>query len=204
MLTPHSFMASKSFTLKQVKVVANLLQLEKLKEVLVATLKEVKKSKAVELVESGLSALNKKWKHALDDGFTAIPNVIFKHQKELALTHLDVLIILHLSSFWWEANNFPHPAKSTIADSLNVLPRTVQGRIKKMEVQGYIRRIPRKAKPNKDGAESDNLSNKYDLSGLVKECERIAKNNVALRVKRQESDRKLITSPNSSKLKVVA
>lgn len=158
-------------------------------------LKEVKKSDAD---KAGLSSLKKKWRGALDDGFTAIPNVIFRHQKELELTHLDVLIILHLSSFWWEATNLPHPAKSTLADSLNVLPRTVQRHIQKMEEQGYIRRIPQMA--NCD----DNLPNKYDLSGLVKRCEVIAKNNVSVRANHKESHRNLITSPNFSKLKIVA
>lgn len=148
--------------------------------------------------KDSLSSLEKKWKHALDDGFTALPNVIFKHQKELELTHLDILIILHLSSFWWEATNLPRPSKASIADALNVSARTVQRRIEEMEVKGYVRRIPQKA------AVGDNLPNKYDLAGLVKKAAEIAQENVKQRAKRQEEDKQRITTPKVAKLKVVA
>lgn len=146
---------------------------------------------------NSISSLNKKWGHALDDGYTAIPNVIFKHQKELELTHLDILIILHLSSFWWEASNLPRPSKANIADALNVLPRTVQRRIEKMEAKGYIKRIAQKA------SIGDNLPNKYDLKGLVDKSAVIAQENVKTRDKRKEEDKKRITSPKATKLKVV-
>lgn len=103
-----------------------------------------------------------KWKPLIASGFTALPDVIFQNQKALKLKPLDLLILLNLASYWWKPNENPWPSKSTIADTVDVNPRTVQRSIKKMEDLGYIKRIARKA------TAGDDISNEYDLRGLVK------------------------------------
>jgi hypothetical protein len=107
--------------------------------------------------------LASKWgKDLVEAGWTALPNVIFKNQNELGLKPLDVLILLHLASYWRTASEPPRPAKGTIAACINVDPRTVQRSIKKMEDLNYLRRIVRK------GTENSNLPNEYDLTGLIR------------------------------------
>lgn len=137
-------------------------------------------------------ALEAKWgKKLMAAGFTALPDVIFQCQKALKLKHLDVLILLHLASYWWKASENPWPAKGTIADALDVDPRTVQRSIKKMEDLGYVRRIERKAKVG------DNLTNEYDLRGLVKAASKLAEEKIALRAKRAAEDKKRRAAPTA-------
>ena len=112
--------------------------------------------------DSALGLASRWGKNLIDAGWTALPNVIFRNQKELGLKPLDVLILLHLASHWWMATEPPRPSKSTVAAAIDVNPRTVQRSIKKMEELGYIKRIVRK------GTENNNLPNMYDLTGLVK------------------------------------
>jgi hypothetical protein len=107
-------------------------------------------------------ALHQKWGAAvIAEGYTVLPNVILLNQKALGLTHLDVLVLMCLLSHWWGKDDLPRPAKTSIARTLDVDPRTVQRSIAKMEEQGYIQRKERRA------GVGDNLPNFYDLSGLV-------------------------------------
>lgn len=136
--------------------------------------------------------LEAKWgKTLIAAGFTALPDVIFQYQKALKLKPLDVLILLHLASYWWKPNENPWPAKGTIADALDVDPRTVQRSIKKMEELGYIKRIERKAKAG------DNLSNEYDLRGLVKAGKKHAEEKIALKAKRVAEDKSRRATPTT-------
>lgn len=96
----------------------------------------------------------KKWtKTLMDAGWTAIPNVIIERQKAIGLDSLDMNIILHLSTYWWTADNKPRPAKGTIAQAIGVNPRTIQRRIAKLENDGLIKREQKRilgkgSKPN--------------------------------------------------------
>jgi hypothetical protein len=133
-----------------------------------------------------------KWgKTAIRAGFTALPDVIFRYPKALNLKRLDVLVILHLASYWWKPGELPRPAKGTIADALDCDARTVQRSIERMEKLGYIKRIERMAKVG------DNLPNQYDLSGLVKAIEKIAAEELERREKRAAEDKALTTSPKT-------
>lgn len=107
-------------------------------------------------------ALHQKWGAAvIAGGYTVLPNVILQNQKALELKHLDVLVLMCLLSYWWSKDDLPRPAKASIAQTLDVDPRTVQRSIAKLEKQGYIQRKERRA------GVGDNLPNFYDLSGLV-------------------------------------
>lgn len=133
-----------------------------------------------------------KWgKTAIKAGFTALPDVIFRYPKALNLKQFDVLVILHLASYWWKPDELPRPAKSSIADALDCDPRTVQRSIQRMEKLGYVRRITRMAKVG------DNLPNQYDLSGLVKAIEKIATEEIQRREKRAADAKALATSPKT-------
>jgi hypothetical protein len=115
------------------------------------------------------STLMKKFgKAILSAGFTAIPNVLLKNQKELKLSHLDMLLIVHLLSFWWEPAGFIWPSKATLAARVNAAECTVQRRIARMEALDLIKRVPRK------GRDGGNKTNVYDLGGLVAKLEELA------------------------------
>lgn len=136
--------------------------------------------------------LEAKWgKAVIAAGFTALPDVIFQNQKALKLQPLDVLILLHLSSYWWKPDENPWPAKGTIADAIGVDPRTVQRSIKRMEDLGYVKRIERKAKAG------DNLSNEYDLRGLARAAKKLADEKIDLKAKRAAEDKSRREAPTA-------
>jgi len=126
----------------------------------------------------------KKWgKNLMRAGWTAIPSTILERQQALGLDAMDVAILLHLAKFWWQADNLPRPAKSTIAEALGVEPRTIQRRIAQMEKDGLIKRIGRK---NADGG---NGANFYSLDGLKQAAEKFAIEAIATREKQAEERR---------------
>lgn len=135
-------------------------------------------------------ALVAKWgKTLITAGFTALPDVLFLHQKALKLKPLDIVILLHLASYWWKPKENPWPAKQTLADAMDVDPRTIQRHIKKMEDMGYIKRIERRAKVG------DNLSNEYDLRGLIVAARQLAEQKIAVREKRAAEDKSRRSTP---------
>lgn len=133
------------------------------------TAAEKKKSEAVKAIKTN----EKKWGKALmGAGWTAFPSIIVEKQHALGLDALDVNIILYLSTYWWEAENKPHPSKKTIAEAIGVKPRTVQRHIADLEKAGLIRREYR---PDKD---KGNKSNKYHFDGLIEAVEPFAQEKI--------------------------
>lgn len=115
-------------------------------------------------------SIEQKWgKELVAAGWTAIPNVIFDCSRQLGLKQLDVLIIVHLASFWWTAGNDPFPTKETLAGKIGCTPRTVQRAIAGLEERGYIQRHARKSK------QGGNLANSYSFEGLIKAAAPFAK-----------------------------
>lgn len=136
--------------------------------------------------------LEAKWsKELIAAGFTALPDVIFKYQKALKLKPLDVVILLHLASYWWKPTENPWPSKQTLADAIDVDPRTVQRSIEKMEKMGYVKRIARKA------VAGDNLSNEYNLRGLIKFAKKYADETMAIRAERAAEDKSRRSTPKA-------
>lgn len=143
-------------------------------------------------VSSAEKVLEAKWgKELIAAGFTALPDVLFQYQKALKLKPLDVVILLHLASYWWKPTENPWPSKQTLADAIDVDPRTVQRSIEKMEKMGYVKRIERKAKAG------DNLSNEYDLRGLIKHAKKYAVEKMGLRAQRAAEDRSRRSTPKA-------
>ena len=133
-----------------------------------------------------------KWgKTLLSGGFTALPDVIFRNPKALGLKQFDVLVLLHLASYWWKPHENPRPSKARIASALDCDPRTVQRSIQKMEKLCYVNRIMRRA------SVGDNLPNAYDLRGLIKPAEKLVLEEIATRERRAAEDRDRTSSPKT-------
>lgn len=104
----------------------------------------------------------KKWtKKLMAAGWNVIPSIIIEKQDALGLDAIDMNIIVHLSHYWWQPDNLPHPSVATIAKAIGVKPRTVQKRIKALEELKLIRREERRHTRTGSG------TNKYDLGGLI-------------------------------------
>lgn len=69
-------------------------------------------------------------------------------------------ILLHLVRHWFEASDLPWPSKGSIANAMQVTPRTIQKRLAKLEQHGLIKRIERRGPKG-------SLTSQYDLRGLI-------------------------------------
>lgn len=139
--------------------------------------------------------LEEKWgKQAIEAGFTVLPDVLFRNQTALKLKPLDMLILLHLASYWWNPKENPWPGKTRLANGIGVDPRTVQRAIKKMEELGYVTRILRKAKAG------DNLTNQYDLKGLKAVLKGLAEAELRIRAARTAQDTARQATPTAFSL----
>jgi predicted transcriptional regulator len=144
--------------------------------------------------KDNLKANEAKWgKELWGNGWTALPNVIFKRADALGLEAADIGLIITLASFWWYEGNNPHPSKKTLAKSLGLNPRSIQRRIKKLEDIGFIKRISRSSVT--DGRQS----NFYDFSGLIEAAKPYALNE--LREKQDNEEKKQLRLSKKKPLK---
>ena len=126
----------------------------------------------------------RKWtKTLMDAGWTVIPSVILDRQQALGLEPVDVNILLHLAKYWWEKERLPYPSKKAIAECMGVSESTVQRRIAAMERDGLIKRVSRFS-----GKHKGQMTNEYDLTGLIKGATPYAKEALKAREERRKAD----------------
>lgn len=120
--------------------------------------KTVPKAAATETLRKN----EEKWtKPLMEVGWNAIPSIIIEKQAALGLDPIEMNIIVHLTNYWWKADNLPHPSVGKIAAALGITPRAVQKRIKALEANGFLRRTERR----KTRFGSD--TNLYSFEGLI-------------------------------------
>lgn len=89
----------------------------------------------------GLRSATSKWGEALDGGFQIVPDVLFRHQKALRLNNNDLVVLLHLTMAWWEADRAPFTRPNTIASRMGASERTVQRSLSRIVKQKLLKRI---------------------------------------------------------------
>lgn len=125
-----------------------------------------------------------KWtKPLMAAGWNAIPSIIIEKQEALGLDAIDMNIILHLSNYWWHADNLPCPSVATIAKAIGIKPRTVQKRVASLQAIGLLTRTERR----KTRFGSD--TNLYSFEGLIDAALPYAQEKVAEREKRDEAEK---------------
>lgn len=125
-----------------------------------------------------------KWsKPLMAAGWNAIPSIIIEKQEALGLDAIDMNIIVHLSNYWWQADNLPFPSVGTIAKAIGIKPRTVQKRVTALQSVGLLTRIERR----KTRFGSD--TNLYSFEGLISAALPYAQEKIAEREKREQDDR---------------
>lgn len=120
--------------------------------------KAVKKS----MDEQKVRTNEKKWSKPLwSAGWSGIPNIIIERQEALGLDPIDMNIILHLTQYWWRADNPPSPSVGTMAKALGLSIRTIQKHIKRLEDAKLVERVERRDGPY------GSQTNLYKLDGLI-------------------------------------
>ena len=140
-----------------------------------------------------------KWtKPLMQAGWNAIPSIIIEKQDALGLDAIDMNIIIHLSNYWWHADNLPCPSVARIAKTIGVTTRTVQKRIKALDELGLLNRIERRQ--TRHGSDT----NLYGFEGLIKASLPYAAEKIAEREKRKqaEADRLARKRPRAPRLVV--
>ena len=114
----------------------------------------------------------------LRQGFSIIPAVLLVGQRRLGLKSVEMNVLIHLISFWWEDDRPPFPSKSTIAYRMNISPKTVQRAMTSMETKGLLRRVPRVDPRGQQ-------TNAYDLTGLIKQLGPIVRDSSEAKLRRR-------------------
>lgn len=118
--------------------------------------------------KAALKVSEKKWGHdVLRHGWCLLPSMLFRAQRKLNITALQMAVLLQILEHWWEAERAPYPSKETIAHRLDMSARQVQRHTAALEKAGYLRRRERKA------VNRGQLSNFYEFDGLVAALKRI-------------------------------
>lgn len=144
--------------------------------------------------QKGFKRNEKKWTPTLmNAGWSLLPDVFLEHQKALGLDPIDVNIILHLVRHWWYPGELPFPSKRTIATCMQIDVSTVRRRIKKLEVAGYVRRVPR------HDLRYGQKSNEYDLSGMIEAARPFAE-----QMLKEREENKAKRSRRRDQLRVIA
>jgi DNA-binding MarR family transcriptional regulator len=142
--------------------------------------------------------LEQKWtKDVIAAGYTVLPSIILKRQKKLGLDPLDINILLHLVSYWWKGSDLPYPSKNSLAEAIGVDPSTIRRRIQRLEAASYIQRIERRT------VAGGSRTNRYDLGGLIKAIQPLAKDELQAISKRQLEKQQRIASKKSPALSLV-
>lgn len=108
-------------------------------------------------------SFEQKWSKAIHEhGFTAIPNLLFSHRKELGLTAPEFFVLAAIETFRWSVEN-PWPSLEALRRRTGYTPRTLSRTISSLQRKGLVKRIRRTG-----------TSNMYSLEPLVHRLDQIA------------------------------
>lgn len=128
-----------------------------------------------------------KWsKSLMDAGWNAMPSIIIEKQEALGLDAVEMNIILHLSNYWWTADNLPHPSVEKIGKAIGLKPRATQKRIAKLVAAGFLTRQERRH------TKTGSSTNLYGFEGLIEKVRPFAEEkNAKLAANREEEQKRL-------------
>lgn len=114
-----------------------------------------------------------KWGVAVAErGFAQLPNyLLYLNQfldEDHRLSAIELLVVVQIAAAWWRKGSLPFPSMSTLATRCGVSERQVQRAVTRLEGEGLLRRVKRRAS-------GIIASNAYDLEPLVVLLGRVAK-----------------------------
>lgn len=110
----------------------------------------------------------RKWGvEVMAQGFCILPALLFRAQKRLGLSAVQLAVVVQLAEFWWDDDKIPWPKKETIGQRLGLGEKQIQRHARALEERGYVQRQRRVTRHGQ-------TSNGYDLSGLVAKLKDLA------------------------------
>ena len=97
-----------------------------------------------------------KWGGAAFRGYQAVPHDLFKFQAQLDLSNGELVTLLNILDFWWEADNRPFPGATVLAKRMNTNPRSVHRHLKTLQEKKYAVR-----------ERGNDEKRRFNLDGLV-------------------------------------
>lgn len=130
---------------------------------------------------------SEKWgTKVMDVGYCIIPSILLRAQKRLGLNPTQLAIILQLADYWWEPTRKPYPGKKALSERLGIGERQIQRYIAELENAGLVTRISRF-----DDSHKGRLTNKYDLTGLVKKIKELEPEFTSLAKENEQKQRQI-------------
>ena len=123
------------------------------------------------IAESQQSKISERWGCAVthgETGFTAVPDVLIRSQRQLGISATEFVVLLNLLMHWWRPDEWPFPRISTISGRMDVDRRTVERALRSLQKKGLVVRQP--TSPVGDGP----AVRRFDLSGLVLTLQKFA------------------------------
>jgi predicted transcriptional regulator len=132
-------------------------------------------------------ALQKKWGATIiAAGYTAVPDILLRRMGALGLKPMEMIVLLQILTYWWEADNKPYPSKKAIASAIGCSEKAVQKTITRLQKLGFVARIERR----RDADRSQ--TNIYDFAPLIQMLEPHAQEEVAkIEQARQAKDERI-------------
>lgn len=117
-----------------------------------------------------------RWSRAvLAHGYTILPALLINGQRKLGLTPDEMNVVLHLAYHWRTAGHDPFPTKKRIAGLMGKSDKQVQRYFQSLEEKGLVQRVKRMS------SSRGQMSNSYDLSGLIVRLRELAAEEAALK-----------------------
>lgn len=88
-----------------------------------------------------VDSIAERWGPAVDAGFVAVPNALFRAQDKLGLSPTDLVVLCNILMHWWHRDRSPTPRSTAIAKRSGIGHRTVQRSLRRLEKLGLVERV---------------------------------------------------------------
>jgi hypothetical protein len=95
----------------------------------------------------------------LQEGFTAVPNLVLRYYRELDILAQEMMFIIHIWQYWWSEKD-PYPSLPAIASRMKVSRRQAQNYVSSLKEKGFLITNERYE------SELGQMTNEYDFSPL--------------------------------------
>jgi predicted transcriptional regulator len=99
--------------------------------------------------------------HLATGGWTPVVDYFLDHYRELGITNLEAIFLVHLIRFKW-TTQMPFPGFKRLAKKMGISATAARGHARRLEKKGLLKRMERVGS-----------TNRFDLTGLFQGLERL-------------------------------